>query len=82
MGKEQCETCRFYFSKLILNADGKWHPSSREKGQTPAEFESDGDETAGECRRYPPAAKDQFPDVYLDQWCGEYQPRTPLRVVE
>jgi len=81
MGKEQCETCRFYFSKLILNADGKWHPSSREKGQTPAEFESDGDETAGECRRYPPAAKDQFPDVYLDQRSGAHHPRTPHRVV-
>lgn len=76
---ERCETCRFYRSKLILDADGKVRPAESESPETPAEYEDNSDETAGYCRRYPPAiTQPGFPDVRVDEWCGEYQPRTPL----
>jgi len=73
-GGESCEGCRFRSGILSLNADGKWHPVSRDEGMTEAEYEET--DPSGECRRFPPIDEDgNFPGVYLTDWCGEFRPR-------
>ncbi len=79
--RERCETCRFRFPILRLNADGRWDPPVKrddpgwpEGGETEAEYEERTNEGSGECRRFPPASgKGWFVLVELNTWCGEWQ---------
>lgn len=89
MGREErCETCRFRESTLSLDEFGKWNPTDKRiatgwpvGGYTEAEYENLTCEPTGECHRYPPDG-DGFPAVNLGEWCGEWQARKPLPVVE
>lgn len=80
---ERCETCRFWKNSWLKKAhDGKWN--------TLLEFEETYEQSAGECRRYPPKIVDteytegnwsevytvEYPPTYTWMWCGEYQPAT------
>jgi hypothetical protein len=77
---ERCQTCRFRYGLMRLDPDGRWRPrhvlKDHPDGLTEREYEDVRDDTSGECRRYPPVTTDgRFPDVRLDDWCGEYQPQ-------
>jgi len=89
---EQCETCRFRVLlkpvARIAGEDGliEWESDSAGAGErriSLKRYEQENDEPTGECRRYPPfAARNEFPAVFLSDWCGEWQaklaPRNPM----
>ncbi len=77
---ERCETCRYRCSLLMLDDDGKWCSTDEKSGITEMEYEVNTDGASGECRRYPPvvfgaADSAYWPNVYLDEWCGEWSAR-------
>lgn len=72
---ERCENCRFRVSLLILDPDGRWRPKgASHDGLTEVEYDESHDDASGECHRYPPITTDGlFPDVRVDNWCGEWK---------
>lgn len=73
---ERCETCRFRESNLILDKNGLWataFPKGEGELITEREHEDLNMKGCGTCHRYPPRTDGRFPDVYLDDWCGEWK---------
>jgi hypothetical protein len=79
MSDERCETCRFWFVGEVVT-EGATAGRAQKEHQRP-----------GGCRRHAPrpllipAGDDNgkpyrpaWPQTAADEWCGEFQPRTPL----
>jgi DNA-directed RNA polymerase alpha subunit len=79
--KERCGNCRFRVSLPILDPDGRWRPNgASHDGITEAEYDKSHEDASGECHRYPPITTDGlFPDVRVDDWCGEWKAKEPDR---
>ena len=79
MNGKSCKNCRFRVNNFGPLVDGKVFVEGEPEPLTEEEFEEGADEASSECRRYPPRhqghANDYFfPLVWLNEWCGEWQP--------